>query len=377
MRSIIVIDVILLAFLTQAHAEVFEHKADDKLIDNLLDRVIEVFSTHREDLDGTTLFKPGQLAISPRMGLVPSQAMMGQQSQAMLGQQSQAMLGRQSQSMLGQQSQARMIPPRRTLERRTMSALAVAEGASLAEGTEILKGKTALVTGASRGIGEAIAAALAKAGATVVGTATSDSGAEAITARGNVKGIKLDVCNQEDVDALLKTLNDEFGGVDILINNAGITKDGLMLMMKEPAWDAVIDTNLNSVFKMTKAVLRGMTKKKFGRIISISSVVGSMGNAGQTNYAAAKAGMEGFTRALAREVGSRGITVNAVAPGFIKSDMTDQLKDEWKDKLLESVPAGRLGTPKEIADAVLFLSSPYADYVTGHTLHVNGGMLMQ
>lgn len=258
-----------------------------------------------------------------------------------------------------------------------MSALAVAEGASLAEGTEILKGKTALVTGASRGIGEAIAAALAKAGATVVGTATSDSGAEAITARGNVKGIKLDVCNQEDVDALLKTLNDEFGGVDILINNAGITKDGLMLMMKEPAWDAVIDTNLNSVFKMTKAVLRGMTKKKFGRIISISSVVGSMGNAGQTNYAAAKAGMEGFTRALAREVGSRGITVNAVAPGFIKSDMTDQLKDEWKDKLLESVPAGRLGTPKEIADAVLFLSSPYADYVTGHTLHVNGGMLMQ
>merc|ERR1712187_498728 len=243
-----------------------------------------------------------------------------------------------------------------------------------------LAGKVALVTGASRGIGEAIAKKLAEEGATVVGTATSDSGAEAINARftGDLKGkgLKLDVKSQEDVDAVLKTVTDEYGGGDILVNHGGITKDGLMLRMSEGDWDDVIQTNLNSVFKMTKAVLRGMTKKRAGRIISISSVVGSMGNAGQANYAAAKAGMDGFSRALAREVAGRGITVNSVAPGFIKSDMTDKLKDEWKDELLKSVPAGRLGTPEEVADAVYFLASPMSQYVTGQVLHVNGGMHM-
>mmetsp|Transcript_131703 Transcript_131703/g.328420 ORF Transcript_131703/g.328420 Transcript_131703/m.328420 type:complete len:330 (-) Transcript_131703:338-1327(-) len=243
-----------------------------------------------------------------------------------------------------------------------------------------LTGKVALVTGASRGIGAAIAERLAKAGATVVGTATSDSGAEAIAARfgGDLKGtgMKLDVVDPDNVAAVLKAIEGEYGGVDILVNNAGITKDTLMMRMKDDAWDAVINTNLNSVFRVTKAVLKGMTKKRWGRIISISSVVGSMGNAGQANYAAAKAGMDGFSRALAREVGSRSITVNSVAPGFIKTDMTDVLKQEWKDKLLESVPAGRLGLPEEIADAVLFLASPNAGYVTGQTLHVNGGMYM-
>merc|ERR1719401_1786129 len=176
--------------------------------------------------------------------------------------------------------------------------------------------------------------------------------------------------------AVLKEVQGEYGSIDILVNNAGITKDALMMRMKDKDWDSVIDTNLNSVFRMTKAVLKGMTKKRWGRIISISSVVGSMGNAGQANYAAAKAGMDGFSRALAREVGSRSITVNSIAPGFIKTDMTDGLKQEWKDKLLENVPAGRLGMPEEIADAVLYLASPSAGYVTGQTLHVNGGMYM-
>lgn len=241
-----------------------------------------------------------------------------------------------------------------------------------------LTGKVVLVTGASRGIGAAIADKMASAGATVVGTATSDSGADAITERlaGKGKGMKLDVLDRSEADAVFKAIKAEYGAINILVNNAGITKDGLMLRMKEDDWDAVINTDLNSVFRMTKAVLRDMTKKRWGRIISISSVVGSMGNAGQANYASAKAGMEGFTRALGREVGSRGITVNSVAPGFIKSDMTDVLKDEWKDKLLESVPVGRLGTPEEIADAVLFLASPSAAYITGQVLHVNGGMYM-
>jgi len=244
-----------------------------------------------------------------------------------------------------------------------------------------LTGKVALVTGASRGIGAAIADKLAAAGATVVGTATSDSGAEAITARfssGDLKGkgMKLDVVDTAEVDAVLRAVTAEYGAPDILINNAGITRDTLMLRMKEPDWDAVIDTNLNSVYRVTKAAIKAMTKKRWGRVISISSVVGSMGNAGQANYAAAKAGMEGFTRALGREVGSRSITVNAVAPGFIKSDMTDGLKEEWKAKLLESVPAGRLGTPEEVAEAVLFLASPSSAYITGQTLHVNGGMYM-
>lgn len=214
----------------------------------------------------------------------------------------------------------------------------------------------------------------------MVGTATSESGAEAINGRftGDLKGkgMQLDVVDPASVAAVLKEVQDSYGGVDILINNAGITKDTLMMRMKESDWDAVIDTNLNSVFRMTKAVLKGMTKKRWGRIISISSVVGSMGNAGQANYAAAKAGMDGFTRALAREVGSRSITVNSVAPGFIKTDMTDGLKEEWKAKLLEGVPLGRLGAPEEIADAVLFLASPSGGYITGQTLHVNGGMLM-
>uniref|UniRef100_A0A1S6K878 3-oxoacyl-[acyl-carrier-protein] reductase n=1 Tax=Gambierdiscus polynesiensis TaxID=439318 RepID=A0A1S6K878_9DINO len=188
--------------------------------------------------------------------------------------------------------------------------------------------------------------------------------------------MKLDVVSTEDVTALVKAVTAKHGGVDILVNNAGITKDTLMLRMKEAQWNSVIDTNLNSIYRMSHAVLKGMTKKRFGRIVSISSVVGSMGNAGQANYAAAKAGMEGFTRALAREVATRGITVNSVAPGFIESDMTAVLKEEWKAKLLESVPVGRLGQPSEIADAVLFLASPDSGYITGQSLHVNGGMYM-
>jgi len=243
-----------------------------------------------------------------------------------------------------------------------------------------LTDKIALVTGASRGIGAAIAERLARCGATVIGTATSDSGAEAISSRftGEMKGegMKLDVTDATNVEEVLKGITAKYGSPDIVINNAGITQDGLMMRMKEKQWDAVIDTNLNSVFTVTKAALKAMMKKRWGRIVSISSVVGSMGNAGQTNYAAAKAGMEGFTRALGREVASRGITVNAVAPGFIATDMTEKLPEEWKAKLLESVPAGRLGTPDEIADAVMFLASPTSSYITGHTLHVNGGMYM-
>lgn len=257
---------------------------------------------------------------------------------------------------------------------------AVALKASDQEQSFSLAGKVALVTGASRGIGAAIAEKLAKAGATVVGTATSDSGAAAITERfsGNLKGegLKLDVTSAENVEEVVKAVMEKYGNIDILVNNAGITKDTLMMRMKDEQWNDVINTNLNSVFRMTKAATKGMMKSRWGRVISISSVVGSMGNVGQANYAAAKAGMEGFTRALAREVGSRGITVNAVAPGFIATDMTDVLPEDLKKKLLETVPVGRLGTPEEIADAVLFLASPSAAYVTGHTLHVNGGMYM-
>lgn len=243
-----------------------------------------------------------------------------------------------------------------------------------------LTSKVVLVTGASRGIGAAIAATLSDAGATVIGTATSDSGAEAIAARFSTgklgKGMKLDVVDPASVDAALKAITNEYGAPDILINNAGITQDALMMRMKDKQWDAVIDANLNSVFRMTKVALGAMMKKRWGRIISISSVVGSMGNAGQANYAASKAGLQGFSRALAREVASRGITVNTVAPGFIATDMTDVLKDEHKEKLLESVPLGRLGTADEIADAVLFLASPTSAYITGQNLHVNGGMYM-
>jgi len=262
---------------------------------------------------------------------------------------------------------------------RTLTASQVALQAGPESGFD-LTGKVALVTGASRGIGAAIAEKLAKAGATVVGTATSDSGAEAISGRfsGDLKGegMKLDVTDAANVDEVVKAVTEKYGAPDILVNNAGITKDTLMMRMKEAQWNDVIDTNLNSVYRMTKAGTKGMTKKRWGRVISISSVVGSMGNMGQVNYAAAKAGMDGFTRALAREIGSRGITVNSVAPGFIDTDMTQDLPEDWKAKLLENVPAGRLGSPEEIADAVLFLASPGAGYVTGHTLHVNGGMYM-
>jgi len=264
-----------------------------------------------------------------------------------------------------------------------LRGFAPASPLTLAAGAENgfdLTGKVALVTGASRGIGEAIATKLAQAGATVVGTATSDSGAEAISGRfgGDLKGegMKLDVTDADNVGEVIKAVTEKYGAPDILVNNAGITKDTLMMRMKEQQWSDVINTNLNSIFTVTKAASKGMTKKRWGRIISISSVVGSMGNAGQTNYAAAKAGMDGFTRALAREIGSRGITVNSVAPGFIDTDMTAVLSDDLKEKLLSNVPAGRLGKPEEIADAVLFLASPSAGYVTGHTLHVNGGMHM-
>eukprot|EP00930_Biecheleria_cincta_P005004 TRINITY_DN105931_c0_g1_i1.p1 TRINITY_DN105931_c0_g1~~TRINITY_DN105931_c0_g1_i1.p1 ORF type:complete len:340 (+),score=77.37 TRINITY_DN105931_c0_g1_i1:53-1021(+) len=264
-----------------------------------------------------------------------------------------------------------------------LRGFAAAPQVTLSAGAESgfdLTGKVALVTGASRGIGAAIAERLAQAGATVVGTATSDSGAEAISGRfgGDLKGegMKLDVTDAANVDELVKAVTEKYGAPDILVNNAGITKDTLIMRMKAEQWSDVINTNLNSIFTMTKAASKGMTKKRWGRIISISSVVGSMGNAGQTNYAAAKAGMDGFTRALAREIGSRGITVNSVAPGFIDTDMTADLPEDWKEKLLSNVPAGRLGKPEEIADAVLFLASPGAGYVTGHTLHVNGGMYM-
>lgn len=242
-----------------------------------------------------------------------------------------------------------------------------------------LEGKIALVTGASRGIGQAIALALGGAGATVIGTATSEGGAQAIsdTLKDNdVKGIgmALNVTDNDQIAEVMKNITDEYGAVDILINNAGITRDNLLMRMKEDEWDDIMNTNLASVYKMSKAVLRGMMKKKSGRIISIASVVGAMGNAGQTNYAAAKAGIMGFTKSLAREVGPRGITVNAVAPGFIKTDMTDALPEEQKEALSKQIPMGRLGTADEIAQSVLFLAGDGGSYITAQTLHVNGGM---
>jgi 3-oxoacyl-[acyl-carrier protein] reductase len=241
-----------------------------------------------------------------------------------------------------------------------------------------LEGKIALVTGATRGIGKAIASALVEQGATVIGTATSESGAQSISEYlgENGKGWVLDVSSADSVDAVIKEINAEYGAPTILVNNAGITRDNLMMRMKEDEWDQVINTNLSSVFRVTKACLRGMTKAKFGRVISISSVVGSMGNGGQTNYSAAKAGLEGFSRSLAAEIGSRGITVNCVARGFIETDMTKVLPEEHKAKLVEKVPASRLGQPEEIAAAVAFLASNGAGYITGETLHVNGGMYM-
>jgi len=243
----------------------------------------------------------------------------------------------------------------------------------------MLNEKLVLVTGASRGIGRAIALTLGHAGATVIGTATSDAGAANISKifnENNIlgKGMKLNVTNNEQITDLLKNITADYGSVDILVNNAGITRDNILVRMKEDEWDDVINTNLSSVYKMSKAVLRGMIKKRSGRIISITSVVGAMGNAGQSNYAAAKAGIMGFTKSLAREVGIRGITVNAIAPGFIKTDMTDALPDEQKEALASQIPLARLGTVDEIAQSVLFLAGESGSYITAQTLHVNGGM---
>lgn len=245
----------------------------------------------------------------------------------------------------------------------------------------MLQGQIALVTGASRGIGQAIALALGNAGATVIGTATSEQGARAIgeyLAAANIggRGMKLDVCDAGEVDALVATIEKDFGAVNVLVNNAGITRDNLLMRMKDEEWDAIMATNLTSVFRLSRAVLRAMMKARAGRIISIASVVGAMGNAGQTNYSAAKAGIMGFTKSLAREVGSRNITVNCVAPGFIDTDMTRALPEAQRQALLAHIPLGRLGSAEDIAQAVLFLASPAAGYVSGTTLHVNGGMYM-
>jgi len=244
-----------------------------------------------------------------------------------------------------------------------------------------IEGKVALVTGATRGIGRAIALKLGAMGAVVVGTATSQSGADSISAAFAEAGITgagmvLNVGQPETIDAVMTEITERFGPALIVVNNAGITRDNLMLRMKEEEWDDVINTNLTSIFRVSKAALRGMTKARWGRIINISSVVGTMGNPGQANYAAAKAGLEGFGRALAAEVASRNITVNAVAPGFIETDMTHALPEAQREKLLAAVPAGRLGQPEDIAAAVAFLASSEASYVTGTTLHVNGGMYM-
>ncbi|TDL94905.1 3-oxoacyl-ACP reductase FabG [Stutzerimonas stutzeri ATCC 17588 = LMG 11199] len=244
-----------------------------------------------------------------------------------------------------------------------------------------LQGKVALVTGASRGIGQAIALELGRQGAIVIGTATTSSGAERIAETLKENGIEgaglvLDVGNDESVSSTLEHIQQHLGQLAILVNNAGITRDNLMLRMKDDEWYDVINTNLNSLYRLSKAVLRGMTKARWGRIINIGSVVGAMGNAGQVNYAAAKAGLEGFSRALAREVGSRGITVNSVAPGFIDTDMTRELPEAQRDALLGQIPLGRLGQAEEIAKVVAFLASDGAAYVTGATVPVNGGMYM-
>lgn len=244
-----------------------------------------------------------------------------------------------------------------------------------------LDGEVALVTGASRGIGAGIAEALGRAGATVVGTATTDAGAEAITARFRANGISgrglvLDASSAASVSAAEKDIDSREGKVTILVNNAGITRDNLLLRMKDEEWDAVITTNLSSVFLTSKAFVRGMLKQRHGRIVNISSVIGAMGNAGQANYAAAKAGILGFSKSLAREVGSRGITVNVVAPGFIQTDMTDAMPEEQRARLAAQIPLQRLGTVDDVAGVVLFLASGAGGYVTGETIHVNGGLLM-
>ncbi|MBU0498589.1 MAG: 3-oxoacyl-ACP reductase FabG [Gammaproteobacteria bacterium] len=245
----------------------------------------------------------------------------------------------------------------------------------------MLTNEIALVTGASRGIGQAIALELGRRGATVIGTATSQKGADAIgegLAGGGIKGVGmvLDVADLNSIEALMAEVSDKFGVPSILVNNAGITRDTLLMRMKDEDWQSIIDTNLSSVFRMSKAVLKGMMKARKGRIINIGSIVGSTGNPGQTNYSAAKAGLLGFTKSMAREVGSRNITVNTVAPGFIDTDMTRALSDEQRNALLGNIPLGRLGLSQDIANAVAFLASDQASYITGETLHVNGGMYM-
>lgn len=244
-----------------------------------------------------------------------------------------------------------------------------------------LEGKIALVTGATRGIGKAIALSLGKAGATVIGTATSENGAGQISAylaENSIsgKGMVLDVTDAAMSDEVIKTIGSEFGAPTVLVNNAGITRDNLLMRMKDDEWNDIIDTNLTSVFRLSKACLRGMMKAKEGRVITIASVVGAMGNAGQANYAAAKAGIMGFSKSMAREVASRGITVNVVAPGFIATDMTKDLPEEHKQTLLGSIPLNRLGSPEDIAAAVTFLADDSGAYITGETIHVNGGMYM-
>ena len=244
--------------------------------------------------------------------------------------------------------------------------------------SDALAGEIALVTGASRGIGAAIAAALVAAGATVVGTATSENGAAEISATlgENGRGLVLNIANDDSVQAAVKDMQGNEGSPTILVNNAGITRDNLLMRMKSDEWDDVIATNLSGAYRVSKACLRGMMKARKGRIINIASVIGVMGNAGQANYAAAKAGIIGFSKSLAREIGSRNITVNVVAPGFIDTDMTRVLPEEQRDSMLAQVPLGRLGEGDDIANAVVFLASPSGAYVTGETLHVNGGMLM-
>jgi 3-oxoacyl-[acyl-carrier protein] reductase len=252
----------------------------------------------------------------------------------------------------------------------------------MAGGTEMtLENEIAFVSGASRGIGMEIALELGRQGAVVVGTATSGSGAESISKYLKEKDIKgmgvaMNVTEQASIDAALKQVEDAYGAPSILVNNAGITRDNLLMRMKDEEWDAIMNTNLSSIYRLSKACLRAMMKARKGRIISIASVVGVSGNAGQTNYAAAKAGVIGFSKSLAREVGSRGITVNVVAPGFIDTDMTRALPDAQREALLSQIPLARLGQPEEIAKAVGFLASPGAAYITGETIHVNGGMYM-
>jgi 3-oxoacyl-[acyl-carrier protein] reductase len=246
-------------------------------------------------------------------------------------------------------------------------------------GAVTLSGQVALVTGASRGIGRAIAAELGRLGVKVVGTATSDAGAQAVSqalAAHGGRGAVLDVNDAAAGEALVEAIVKEHGALHVLINNAGITRDTLAMRMKDEDWDAVLDTNLKSVFRMSRAVMRTMMKQRYGRIVNITSVVGASGNPGQANYAAAKAGVAGMTRSLARELGSRGITVNCIAPGFIATDMTETLAEAQKAALLAQIPLGRLGSPEEIAAAVAFLASPQAGYITGCELHVNGGMYM-